>query len=163
MIFVTVGTHEQQFNRLIKEVDRLKGTGAIDQEVFIQTGYSDFEPQNCQWSKFLSYDDMNSYMKEAEIVIIHGGPATFMNAVSKGKKTIVAPRQEQFGEHVNNHQVDFVNKVKTMYNFDIVVDIERLQNVVYEGTMNRPFLETNRSNFIEEFKVILKELCDENQ
>lgn len=42
MIFVTVGTHEQQFNRLIKEVDRLKGTGAIDQEVFIQTGYSDF-------------------------------------------------------------------------------------------------------------------------
>ncbi|MFH7333640.1 multidrug MFS transporter, partial [Streptococcus agalactiae] len=26
MIFVTVGTHEQQFNRLIKEVDRLKGT-----------------------------------------------------------------------------------------------------------------------------------------
>ncbi len=64
---------------------------------------------------------------------------------------------------MNNHQVDFVNKVKTMYNFDIVVDIERLQNVVYEGTMNRPFLETNRSNFIEEFKVILKELCDENQ
>ncbi|HGA3147636.1 TPA: glycosyltransferase [Streptococcus agalactiae] len=163
MIFVTVGTHEQQFNRLIKEVDRLKGTGAIDQEVFIQTGYSDFEPQNCQWSKFLSYDNMNSYMKEAEIVITHGGPATFMNAVSKGKKTIVVPRQEQFGEHVNNHQVDFVNKVKTMYNFDIVVDIERLQNVVYEGTMNRPFLETNRSNFIEEFKVILKELCDENQ
>lgn len=81
----------------------------------------------------------------------------------KEKKTIVVPRQEQFGEHVNNHQVDFVNKVKTMYNFDIVVDIERLQNVVYEGTMNRPFLETNRSNFIEEFKVILKELCDENQ
>ncbi|SUN14692.1 Glycosyl transferase CpsG [Streptococcus agalactiae] len=75
----------------------------------------------------------------------------------------MVPRQEQFGEHVNNHQVDFVNKVKTMYNFDIVVDIERLQNVVYEGTMNRPFLETNRSNFIEEFKVILKELCDENQ
>lgn len=75
----------------------------------------------------------------------------------------MVPRQEQFGEHVNNHQVDFVNKVKIMYNFDIVVDIERLQNVVYEGTMNRPFLETNRSNFIEEFKVILKELCDENQ
>ncbi len=50
-----------------------------------------------------------------------------------------------------------------MYNFDIVVDIERLQNVVYEGMMNRPFLETNSSNFIEEFKVILKELCDENQ
>lgn len=40
MIFVTVGTHEQQFNRLIKEVDRLKGEGFIQDDVFIQTGYS---------------------------------------------------------------------------------------------------------------------------
>ena len=39
MIFVTVGTHEQQFNRLIKEVDRLKGEGLIQDEVIIQTGF----------------------------------------------------------------------------------------------------------------------------
>ncbi len=113
MIFVTVGTHEQQFNRLIKEVDRLKGTGAIDQEVFIQTGYSDFEPQNCQWSKFLSYDDMNSYMKEAEIVITHGGPATFMSVISLGKLPVVVPRRKQFGEHINDHQIQFKKKLPT--------------------------------------------------
>ncbi|HEM2880349.1 TPA: multidrug MFS transporter, partial [Streptococcus suis] len=29
MIFVTVGTHEQQFNRLIKEIDLLKKNGSI--------------------------------------------------------------------------------------------------------------------------------------
>ena len=40
MIFVTVGTHEQPFNRLIEEVDRLVETGVITDEVFIQTGYS---------------------------------------------------------------------------------------------------------------------------
>ncbi len=44
MIFVTVGTHEQPFNRLIKEVDRLVETGIIKDEVFIQTGYSTYEP-----------------------------------------------------------------------------------------------------------------------
>ncbi|MCC9843888.1 multidrug MFS transporter, partial [Streptococcus agalactiae] len=115
MIFVTVGTHEQQFNRLIKEVDRLKGTGAIDQEVFIQTGYSDFEPQNCQWSKFLSYDDMNSYMKEAEIVITHGGPATFMSVISLGKLPVVVPRRKQFGEHINDHQIQFLKKIVHLY------------------------------------------------
>lgn len=39
MIFVTVGTHEQQFNRLIKKVDELKRDGIIKEDVFMQTGF----------------------------------------------------------------------------------------------------------------------------
>ena len=37
MIFVTVGTHEQQFNRLIEEIDRLKENGIIKDEVIMHT------------------------------------------------------------------------------------------------------------------------------
>lgn len=33
MIFVTVGTHEQPFNRLIKKVDDLVADGAIQEKV----------------------------------------------------------------------------------------------------------------------------------
>ena len=36
MIFVTVGTHEQSFERLVKEIDELKGSGVINEEVIIQ-------------------------------------------------------------------------------------------------------------------------------
>lgn len=32
MIFVTVGTHEQPFNRLIQKIDELKKDGIINQE-----------------------------------------------------------------------------------------------------------------------------------
>ena len=39
MIFVTVGTHEQQFDRLIKCVDELKRENIITEEVVIQSGY----------------------------------------------------------------------------------------------------------------------------
>ena len=53
MIFVTVGTHEQPFNRLIKEVDRLKKEGIITDEVFIQTGFSTYEPQYCDWKNII--------------------------------------------------------------------------------------------------------------
>ena len=56
MIFVTVGTHEQPFNRLIQEVDHLVETGVIKEEVFIQTGYSIYEPKFCQWSRLISFD-----------------------------------------------------------------------------------------------------------
>ena len=33
MIFVTVGTHEQPFNRLIQKVDELKKEGVITEDV----------------------------------------------------------------------------------------------------------------------------------
>ena len=32
MIFVTVGTHEQGFERLIKEIDKLKENGIISED-----------------------------------------------------------------------------------------------------------------------------------
>ena len=35
MIFVTVGTHEQPFNRLIKKIDDLVANGSIQEEVII--------------------------------------------------------------------------------------------------------------------------------
>ncbi len=126
MIFVTVGTHEQQFNRLIKEVDRLKGEGLIQDDIFIQTGFSDYEPVHCKWKKLISYDEMNRYMDEANIIITHGGPATFMGVISKGKRPIVVPRQEKFGEHVNDHQMEFCNKVKWKYPIIVINDIENL-------------------------------------
>ena len=69
MIFVTVGTHEQQFNRLIKKIDELKEQGAIREPVFIQSGYSTYEPKHCQWKKLLPYKEMEEKIRTAHIVI----------------------------------------------------------------------------------------------
>ena len=48
MIFVTVGTHEQPFNRLIKAIDDMKRKGCITTRVIMQTGFSTYEPRFCQ-------------------------------------------------------------------------------------------------------------------
>ncbi|MBK8156007.1 MAG: multidrug MFS transporter [Streptococcus sp.] len=131
MIFVTVGTHEQPFNRLIEEVDCLKKENIITEDVFIQTGFSTYEPQYCEWKNIISYDEMESYMKEATIVITHGGPATFMSAITHGKKPIVVPRQEKFGEHVNNHQLEFAQQVSERFESIVVVDkIDDLKEIL---------------------------------
>ena len=127
MIFVTVGTHEQPFNRLIQEVDHLVETGVIKEEVFIQTGYSIYEPKFCQWSRLISFDQMSEFMQKADIIITHGGPATFMSAIANGKKPIVVPRQEKYDEHVNDHQVDFAQQVKEKYDsIEVVTEISEL-------------------------------------
>ncbi|MBS5115926.1 MAG: hypothetical protein KHY88_09585 [Erysipelotrichaceae bacterium] len=119
MIFVTVGTHEQQFNRLIQEIDRLKKENVIKDEVFIQIGYSTYEPQYCKWKKLLSYSEMNEMYEKADIIITHGGPASFMKALELKKIPIVVPRQVKYEEHINDHQVEFVKFVE-----------ERLKNII---------------------------------
>ena len=131
MIFVTVGTHEQQFNRLIKEIDRLKKEGIIQEDVLMQTGFSTYEPKYCEWKKMLSYNEMNEMYEKADIIITHGGPASFMKALEMKKVPIVVPRQAQFDEHVNDHQVDFVKLVEDRFNNIIgVYDIADLENVI---------------------------------
>lgn len=111
MIFVTVGTHEQPFNRLIQKVDELKKDGTIQDDVIIQTGFSTYEPKYCQWSKLIPYQQMVKNVADARIVITHGGPASFIMPLQIGKTPIVVPRQHQFNEHVNDHQVEFARNV----------------------------------------------------
>ena len=60
MIFVTVGTHEQQFDRLVKKVDELKGRNLIREQVVIQTGFSTYEPSNCIWKQWLRHDEIKA-------------------------------------------------------------------------------------------------------
>lgn len=131
MIFVTVGTHEQQFNRLLKEMDRLVEKKIIKEEVFIQTGFSDYEPKYCKWSKLIPYKEMENKIKEARIVITHGGPASFIAPLQIGKTPIVVPRQFEFDEHVNNHQLDFAKQVSERMGTIIpIYDIKDLEKTI---------------------------------
>ena len=69
MIFVTVGTHEQPFNRLIQKVDELKKDGVITEDVIIQTGFSTYEPKYCQWSKLIPYQQMIKNVADARSLL----------------------------------------------------------------------------------------------
>lgn len=70
---------------------------------------------------------MNELMQTSDIIITHGGPATFMSAIANSKKPIVVPRQEKYNEHVNDHQVDFAQQVKERYNsIEVVTEISEL-------------------------------------
>ena len=111
MIFVTVGTHEQQFDRLVRAVDELRADETIREPVFVQTGYCTFEPNHCEHSKFVPFKRMKEMMAQADVVITHGGPSSFIEAMAAGKVPVVVPRRSDLAEHVNDHQADFVRIV----------------------------------------------------
>ncbi|MDD6082290.1 MAG: glycosyltransferase [Oscillospiraceae bacterium] len=161
MIFVTVGTHEQPFDRLVKEIDELKGKGIIQEEVIVQTGYCTYEPKNCTWSKLIPYDDMIKNVNEARIVITHGGPASFIMPLQVGKIPIVVPRQVEFNEHVNNHQVEFSKAVAERFGNIIVVEtVSELETVIlnYNNIVTSLSVEIKSNN--KEFNENLIKMVD---
>ena len=126
MILVITGTHPQQFNRLLEEVDRLVGNGTIKEYVLMQTGHSDYKPKNCKSFKFTGYDEMNGLLKKASIVITHGGIGSVLLSVRMNKKTIVVPRMKKFKEHTNDHQLEIVKELSSHRRIIPVYDIAKL-------------------------------------
>ena len=163
MIFVTVGTHEQGFDRLIKEIDRLKEIGVIKDNVIIQKGYTKYEPQYCETYDLIDYEKMQQYLNEARIVITHGGPASFVAPLAIGKTPIVVPRQKAFDEHVNDHQVDFVKQVVARNNSLIpVYDIKDLEDKIvnYDKIIKEmgDNYTSNNKNFVKNLEIEIEKI-----
>ena len=162
MIFVTVGTHEQPFNRLVKAIDELKENGIVTEDVVIQTGFSTYEPRFCRWSKLFPYQEMAKNVEEARLVITHGGPSSLIMPLQIGKIPIVVPRQKQFNEHVNDHQVDFVKEVaEKMGTIIPVYDIETLKDVLLKYEQIVSAMPSGMQSHNETFNHRFSELVNE--
>ena len=167
MIFVTVGTHEQPFNRLVQEIDNLKRDGVITEDVIMQTGYSTYEPKYCKWDKLIPYKQMIKNVEDARIVITHGGPASFIMPLQIGKTPIVVPRQKKFDEHVNDHQVEFARNVaERMGTIIPVEDITQLGKIItnYDQIVAgmSKIMSSNNNKFCVRFEnIVLSIIKDE--
>ena len=149
MIFVTVGTHEQPFDRLLKCIDKMVEDGKIKEEVICQKGYTDYEPENYKAEKLIPFEQMQENIEKARIIITHGGPSSFVAPLAIGKIPIVVPRKKEFGEHVNNHQVDFSKEVaKRMKNIIVVESDEEIEDAIvnYDKKIKKMNSSNNSNN-----------------
>lgn len=160
MIFVTVGTHEQPFDRLLKCIDKMIDDGKIKEEVICQKGFTDYVPKNYEAKKLIPYDEMQKNIEMSRIVVTHGGPASFLDPLKYGKIPVVAPRKKEFNEHVNNHQVDFSKEVeKRMKNIIVAeTDKEIVDAIVNYDKKIKKLNSKNNSNNEEFCKRLNKEI-----
>lgn len=168
MIFVTVGTHEQPFNRLLQYIDEMKRDGKIVEEVIMQTGFSTYEPRYCKWNKLLPYTEMQQNIAKARIVITHGGPASFIAPLQIGKTPIVVPRQHEYNEHINNHQVEFAKAVaERQGNIIVVNEMKELPEIIenYDSIVQSMSarIKSNNAEFNEKFEAIVQEMFGEEK
>ncbi len=160
MIFVTVGTHEQPFDRLLKCIDKMIEDGLIKEEVIVQKGYTDYEMKNCKSEKLIPYEEMQDNISRARIVVTHGGPASFLDSLRYGKIPIVVPRQKEYNEHVNNHQLDFAKEVENRMKNIIVAETEEeiIDCIVNYDKKIAKLNSSNNSNNINFCKALAKEI-----
>src|SRR5699024_7655400 len=102
---------------------------------------------------------MQEKIKKARIVITHGGPSSFLNVLQYNKIPIVVPRREKFGEHVNDHQLHFLNEVtKKGYQLIKVENIEDLEKIINNYDNRTTKFQSNNDNFNIAFSKIVEEL-----
>lgn len=157
-VFLSVGTHAQQFDRLLAEMDSVLARGKIKAQVFAQTGNSKYTPKNFKCKKFLDEKEYNKKMDWAEIVISHGGAGTIINALLKKKRLIIVPRLKKFGEHTNDHQLELAEAFAKEGKAVGVFEIAELGKQLKAVQKFRPKIASNKESLISAIGDFLGEI-----
>jgi UDP-N-acetylglucosamine transferase subunit ALG13 len=129
MIFVTTGTNEQGFDRLVRAARELPG----DEELVVQYGSSTEAHGRGLWEAFMPWEDMTHYMTQARVVIAHAGVGSILLAHRCGKRPIVLPRRVDLGEAVDDHQVGLGRRLHARGEVTFVEDEAALHRAVLSG------------------------------
>ena len=114
-ILVTVGFEKRSFDRLLQAVDECVEMKILPKELKIQTGHSKYIPKYGEYKRFRSPDDMKKAIERSDIIITHGGVGTVLTCFTFEKIPIIFPRMRRFGEHVDDHQVEFARVMEKHY------------------------------------------------
>jgi UDP-N-acetylglucosamine transferase subunit ALG13 len=105
LLFATVGAI-LPFDRLVKMVAELKARGEIPEDVLVQTGAGGVAPEGLKTVETLPFDEMQAVLKDADIVVCHGGTGSLITALRQGCRIVAVPRLFDLGEVYDDHQAE---------------------------------------------------------
>ncbi len=107
MIFVTVGTHQQPFDRLLEALETLDG-----EELIVQHGPGKAPANAAHAEAFMPFDRIIDLLGRADRVITHAGVGSIICARRAGHLPLVVPRRHDLGEHVDDHQAELTRSLE---------------------------------------------------
>ena len=155
MIFVTLGTQDKTFPRLLEAVEQID----TEQEIIMQVGSTEFKTKkkNIKIYKYLSPKKFNEYMIKAEVIITHAGVGTIIQGLKLHKKMIVAPRLKKFKEHVNDHQMQILQTFSESGYILPLNDFSQLDKLLKKKFTPKKFV-SNNERFINKLDVEINKL-----
>ena len=77
MILVTLGTQDNSFERLLKEIEHLIEKGIIKDEVVVQAGNTKYKSNKMKIIDFVPQKELVEYINKSSYIITHGGVRVF--------------------------------------------------------------------------------------
>ena len=143
MIFVTLGTQDKSFKRLLDAIQKEIDNGNIKEKVIVQAGHTKYESNEMEIFDLIDRDRFTELMSECDLLITHGGVGSILTGLKNNKKVIAAPRLKEYKEHTNNHQLEIIEKfsdagyILPLYEFNdlgkILKDIKKFKPQKYKS------------------------------
>lgn len=112
-VLLTVGTHEQPFQRLLEAAQDALLTRTNDEWV-VQYGVGSWPgrvPGVRTAADYFDASNMQEHLAWADVVVSQCSPGTVFGALAAGSWPLVLGRQQAYGEHVDDHQVLFAREL----------------------------------------------------
>lgn len=158
MIFVTLGTQDKSFKRLLENIDKQISLGNITDEVIIQAGYTDYNSDNMKIFKMIPMEEFDKYIKKCDILITHAGVGSIMSGLMNDKKVIAVPRLKRYNEHTNDHQLDIASSF-SKEGYLLTSNIDDLDEILKKVKTFKPKkFKSNNKNFVK----VIEDFIDNN-
>lgn len=155
MILVMLGTQNNSFHRLLEEIDKLIKENIIREEVIVQAGYTKYETDDMKIIDLMPKEELEELQDKADLIITHGGVGSIISSLEKGKKVIAIPRLHKYGEHVNDHQKEIVEKFNNDGCIIGINDVKEVKEAIIksENFIPKTYVKNNKKmlNIIESF------------
>ena len=137
-IFVTLGTQNKSFARLLRAIDASRA--ARDHDILVQAGYTRFKPSSPRMElfSFCGPEELDRHLEEADLIVTHAGVGSITSALAHGKRVIAVPRKAALGEMGNDHQHDILRAFASKRYLIALEDPELLDEAVAEALAFSP-------------------------
>ena len=158
MIFVTLGTQDKEFPRLIEEIDRLIENKTIKEEVIVQAGCTKYESKNLKILDLISHDEFEKLVSECSLLITHGGVGSILTGIKRGKIVIAVPRLKKYKEHESDHQIQIINEFNKKGYIIGLKGVKDLESALKKAKVFKPNeFQSNNSIFINKIEDYIEE------
>jgi UDP-N-acetylglucosamine transferase subunit ALG13 len=158
MIFVTLGTQDKPFNRLLEAVQKQIDNKKIKGKVIVQAGCTKFESKDMEIFDLIPMEEFEKNISECDILITHGGVGSIVDALKRNKVVIAAARLEKYGEHVNDHQLQIIKNFSEAGYIIALNDFNKLDEALRLAKKFKPNkYKSNTENMIKLVEKLINE------
>lgn len=159
MIFVTLGTQDKSFTRLLDAIDKQIRKGNIKEKVIVQAGHTNYISNNMEILKIIPMEDFDKYIKECDLLITHAGVGSIMTGLTNNKKVIAVARLKKYNEHTNDHQIQIAEEFSKEGYVLYLDDFDKLDEFLLKIKKFKPKkFKYNNKNFVK----IIEDFIDNN-